>query len=79
MESCTKKRANGETCGSYAVNEHRGSERCDRCWQEDRAEAAEARVIELEHAIRAMLTHPHDALPTVAKLQDWDFAKSLLN
>ncbi len=43
MESCTKER-NGIICHSYAVNEHWGTNRCDRCFQEDRAEAAEAKV-----------------------------------
>jgi len=41
-EYCTK-RVGDRTCGSYAVSEHPGSNRCDRCWQEDRAEKAEAR------------------------------------
>ena len=52
MEACAKTH-DGRICGSYAINEHRGSGRCDRCWQEDRAEKAEARVAKLEAAIQA--------------------------
>ena len=52
MEQCLKLLADGyHRCGSYAINEHKGSNRCDRCFREDRGEAAELEITRLKTVI----------------------------
>ena len=50
MNCCKHVRTNGHGsnnyCGSYALNEHPESGLCDRCYQELRADEAEARLAE---------------------------------
>jgi hypothetical protein len=42
----------GARCGSFALNEHPESGLCDRCYQEERAERAEALLAEYKLGLK---------------------------